>query len=427
MLLRRYIDRTFASLRIRNYRLFFWGQALSMSGTWMQTIALGWLVLTLTGSGTMLGFVLAFQFGPMFFFGPWGGVIADRLDKRMMLLTTQTAFAALAFVISIVIIAGAIELWMLYLYAFLFGVIRVFDNPVRQSFVSEMVDDAHLKNAISLNATLNNSARAVGPSLAGIIIATVSIGFCFLFNSLSYFGTIVSLLMMDRSALTPSKPTGRKSGQLVEGLAYAWSVPLIRYTLLMMAVIGTFTYEFQVTLPLIAQQTFASGASAYAALMSAFGVGSMFGGLFSAGRRTVAPHHLLIFALLLGLSIVLASIMPTLILSVAAMFVVGVFSIHVLSLGNTTGQLGSIPEMRGRVMALWSTAMIGSTFIGGPAIGWIGEFIGARSALAASGFAAIAAVLVAARFVLRHDEVREVPESVTTLSVSETAQQIRVR
>lgn len=422
-----YAERTFASLHIRNYRLYFIGQALSMSGTWMQSIALGWLVLILTGSGTALGLVMAAQFGPMFFLGPWGGVIVDRFDKRSLLLVTQTAFAVLALGISIIILADRVELWMLYIYAFLFGLVRVFDNPGRQSFVSEMVDEAHLKNAISLNATLNNTARAVGPSIAGIIIATVSIGFCFLFNAISYIGTIGALVMMERAALSPSEPTGKRSGQLVAGLRYAWSVPTIRYTLLMMAIIGTFTYEFQVTLPLIAQHTFAAGAGAYAALMSAFGVGSMLGGLFSAGRHRVAARHLLGFVLLFGISILFASVMPSLLLAIVAMFVVGFFSINVLSLANTTVQLQSAPEMRGRVMALWSTAMIGSTFFGGPAVGWVGEFLGPRWGLALSGIAAIIAAAAAARYLLRSDEAREVPESVARESDEATAQQVRVR
>lgn len=343
---------TFSSLSIRNYRLYFIGQGISLSGTWMQSVALGWLVLQLTKSGSQLGFIVALQFVPMLFFGPWGGVIADRFDKRRLLFWTQGIAGVLAGVLSFLIYFNLIQLWMIYLLALLLGIVRVFDIPTRQTFVSEMVGSDHIKNAVSLNATENNLARAVGPTIGGILIATMGIAFCFLFNAISYIAVIIMLKLIREKELYPAVRSSKKSGQLMEGFRYIRATPVIRNILLMMAVIGTFAYEFQVSLPLLAQQTFHGGAAGYAALMTAFGLGAVIGGLFAAGRHKIAPHHHLVFCVLFGVSIIAASMAPTLPLAIVGMAIVGVFSINVTSLGNTMIQMESKPEMRGRVMAL---------------------------------------------------------------------------
>ncbi len=382
---------TFASLSIRNYRLFFLGQCVSMSGTWMQTVALGWLVLELTGSGSQLGLVTALQFLPILIFGAYGGVIADRFNKLKIMYWTQACAGVICAIIGVVVILGVVEVWMLYVFALALGVVRVFENPARQSLVYDMVGSEYIKNAISLNATSNNLARAIGPSIGGVLIVSVGIGWCFIFNALSFVGIIATLYMMHASEFIQVAPKENNgdTGSIMDGLRYVQSNPLIRNTLIIMAVIGTFAYEFQVSLPILAQQTFLSDASAYAALFAAFGAGSAIGGIYSASRHTISPKHLVLAIFLFGISIIGTALAPTLLVATLGMAVVGVFSINVISLGNSTIQVASAAHMRGRVMALWSMAMIGSTPIGGPIVGWIGEHYGGRWGLAIGGIATV--------------------------------------
>ena len=384
-------QRTFASLAIRNYRLFFVGQGVSQSGTWMQTVAQGLLVLQLTGSGTALGVVTALQTLPVLLFGPWGGVIADRLPKRSILYATQAVSAVASLSLGAFVTAGTIQLWGVYVIAIILGAVRVFENPARQTFVREMVGDDRLRNAISLNSTEMNLARVIGPTIAAGLVATVGLGACFVVNGLSYVAVIAMLAMMRSEELHPTARVARASGQLVEGFRYAWSTPVVRNVLLMMAIIGTFTYEFQVILPLLARFTFDAGASGYAALTAAMGIGAVVGGLYTASRRRSTPRMLVIASCLFGLSVLLTAIAPTLTLAFCALIVVGFFSINFTSLGNVTLQLESAPTMQGRVMALWSVAFLGTTPIGGPIIGAIGEHIGPRWGLAVGGLAALAA------------------------------------
>lgn len=407
-----FFQRTFSSLKVRNYRLYFLGQAISLSGTWMGTVALGWLVLQITGSGTQLGLVITLQFVPVLFFGPWGGVIVDRFRKHSIFFLTQTAFAILSLGMSTLILTGAVQLWIVYVFALLFGVIRVFDDATRHTFVFEMVGDTQVKNAVSLNAMENNLARVIGPSIAGALIAGVGIGFCFLFNALSYLAVLAMLYAMRKSELYPAHTAPKKPGQLMEGLRYIQSTPLIKKTLLLIAIIGAFTFEFQVTLPLLSDRVFHTGAAGYAALYAAMGLGSAVGGLYAAGRHKIAHHHLVIFMFFFGSSVVVTSLMPTLHLAIAGMIVVGFFSINVTSLANTMIQLESVPHMRGRVMALWNVAMMGSTPIGAPIMGYLGQYVGARWALALGGAAAIVAAGLAVISLLKKDEMQTVPESV---------------
>ncbi len=383
--------RTFASLAVRNYRLFFIGQGISHSGTWMQTVAQGLLVLQLTGSGAALGVVTALQTLPVLLFGAWGGVIADRLPKRSILYTTQTVSAVASLSLGALVIAGTIQLWSVYVIAIVLGAVRVFENPARQTFVREMVGDDRLRNAISLNSTEMNLARVISPTLAAGLVATVGLGAYFVVNGLSYLIVIAMLASMRSEELHPTERVARASGLLVEGFRYAWSTPVVRNVLLMMAIIGTFTYEFQVILPLLSEFTFDAGASGYAALTAAMGIGAVIGGLYTASRRRSTPRALVIAACLFGLSVLLSAIAPTLTLAFCALVIVGFFSINFTSLGNVTLQLESAPTMQGRVMALWSVAFLGTTPIGGPIIGAIGEHIGPRSGLAVGGLAALAA------------------------------------
>jgi MFS family permease len=398
------LRRTFFSLGIWNYRLYFIGQAISLSGTWMQTIAQSWLVLQITGSGTALGLVTALQFLPILVLGPWGGVIADRFSKRTILCCTQTAAGLLALVLGVLVATGSVRLWMVGILAVCLGLVNTVDNPTRQTFVAEMVGKEQLQNAVSLNSVLVNLARVVGPAIAGALIATVGLASCFLVNAASYIAVLIGLRMMDGERLHPTPRVARASGQLRKGFRYVWSTPVLRNVLLMMAIIGTLSYEFQVILPLFAQFTLGGGSGTYAALTVAMGVGSVMGGLFTASRGRVAPSMLASAAFLFGIAILAAAIAPNLAFAMAALVLVGIFSINFLSLGNTTLQLQSVPEMRGRVMALWAVAFLGSTPVGGPIIGWVGEHAGPRWGLGIGGLAALTAGTLGLRTLSRESQ-----------------------
>lgn len=386
-----FVHRTFDSLTIRNYRLYFAGQAISMTGSWMQSVAQGLLVLMLTGSGTDLGLVTALQTIPVLVLGAWGGVIVDRYPKRAILYITQIAQLITALIIGILIITDDIQLWMVFAAAFANGCIKVFDNPTRQTFVREMVGTDHLTNAVALNSMTMNLARVVGPALTGVLVATVGIGICFVLGGATYLAVILTLMQMRASELKPAPIVQRAKGQMAAGWHYVRTEPAVRNVLLMMAIVGTFTYEFSVVLPLLAEFTFRNGASGYATLTSAMGVGAVVGGLYTAGKRRSSGQMLALSAALFGASVMLVSFAPTFPMAVLAMVVVGFFSINFTSLGNVTIQLASRPDMQGRVMSFWSIAFLGTTPIGGPIMGSIGEHAGARVALLIGGIAALVA------------------------------------
>lgn len=382
---------TFASLQVRNYRLYFLGQAISLTGTWMQIAALGLLVLQLSGSGTVLGTVLALEFLPVLFFAPMAGVLIDRYPKRTILFFTQTFSGILALLLGILIALHLIQLWMVYLFAICLGFIMAIDNPTRQVFITEMVGKTFTKNAVSLNLSEVNLARIMGPALAGIFILSVGIAACFLLNGLSYIAVLIVLSLMNKNELHTSQNTSPIKGQLADGFRYVWSSPVLRQTLFMMALLGALAYEFQVTLPLLARFTFHNPTTGYAALMSAMGVGAIIGGIFSASKHTTNPQKLITITLLFGISILIVAITPTLIAAITAMILVGFFSVNFMSTANTLLQTNSTPEMRGRVMSLWTVAFLGTTPIGAPIIGWIGEYAGPRWGLAVGGLTAIIA------------------------------------
>jgi MFS family permease len=382
---------TFSSLGVRNYRLYFTGQMVSQSGTFMQQVAQAWLVLKLTNSGTALGLIAALQSLPVLLFAPLGGTLADRYSKRTLLLVTQTVFGLLALLLGTLVITNVVQLWMVAMIAFAFGLVNCIDNPTRQSFVVEMVGPTQLRNAVTLNSTMFNLSRILGPALAGVLIAAIGMAPCFILNGLSYGAVIVMLLAMQAGELYATARVTSGRGQVAEGFRYAFSTPVVRNTLLIMAVIGTLTYEFQVSLPLLAEFTFQGNASSYAALSSALGIGAVIGGLVTASRRSTSFSTVVSAALVFGLAALLAASMPTLGLAVGATVVLGFFSIYFSSTANTTVQLASDPQMRGRVMALWAMAVLGSTTIGGPIIGFIGQHASARWALATGGLAAVAA------------------------------------
>ena len=385
---------TFASLANPNYRRYFTGQSISLVGTWMQTVAQSWLVLQLTGSGTALGLVVALQTLPVLILGPYGGVVADRVDKRKMMIALQAMMGLLALVLGVLTVTHEVNLVDVYVLAFLLGLNNCFENPARQAFVLEMVGADDLRNAVSLNSVLVNVARAVGPALAGIIIALGGLGICFLINALSFIAVVYSLCTLDLSALRPSPPTTRSRGQLREGLVYVRRTPELATPLLMMALVGCLAYEFQVVLPIVAAKTFHGGAQTYGFLTAAMGIGAIVGGLYVAARGRTGIRAMTVSSAIFGIVIAAAALAPTLWLELLAMALVGGASVGFLSKGNSTLQLTAEPNMRGRVMALWAVAFLGSTPIGGPIAGAVSEGLGGRAGL---GLGAVSC-LVAAGF-----------------------------
>jgi MFS family permease len=396
-----YRERTFKSLSVRNYRLYFIGQGISISGTWMQSVAQGLLVLELTGSGTQLGLVTALRSIPVLAFGAMGGVIADRYPKRQILYVTQTVAGILGLTLGTLILTGTVRMWMVDVLAVLLGFVSVVDNPTRQSLILELVGPDQIRNAVSLNSTEVNLARVIGPTIAGILVSTIGLAYCFIVDGISYFAVIIMLTRMREDEMFLGKTVARASGQLRAGLVYAWGNLPVRKTLVMMAIIGTFTYEFNVILPIFAEFTFEGGPSAYAAMTAAMGVGAVVGGLSVAGRTRTSQWSIVISAALFGCSVLLTALAPTLYVALAVLLVVGYFSISFTTMGNSTIQLATDPAMRGRVMALWTVSFLGTTPIGGPVIGAMGEHVGARWGLFVGGVAALIAAGYGARGIRR--------------------------
>lgn len=385
-------DGTFAALRVPNYRRYFAGQSVSLVGTWMQTVAQGWLVLQLTGSGTALGLVAAVQFLPIFLLGPYGGVLADRMDKRRLMLATQSALGLMALSLGLLVVTGAVRLPMVVALAFGLGLTTAVDNPARQAFAQEMVGPERLRNAVTLNSIIPNVARAAGPAIAGVLIATAGTGPCFLINAATYVAVIAALLHMDVAALSPSPRAAREPGQVREGMRYVGRTPELLVPLIMLAMVGTLTYEFQVVLPLLARGPLGGGAGTYGLLSSAMGLGAVAGGLAFAGRRGgTGLRPLTRAAVAFGASMLLLAAAPTTALAVAALVVVGAASIAFLSTGNSTLQLAAEPRFRGRVMALWAVAFLGSTPIGAPIVGAISEHVSPRGGLVIGALACLLA------------------------------------
>jgi MFS family permease len=375
----------FSSLRNPNYRLFFFGQLVSVMGTWMQTVAQSFLVLDLTHSGTQLGLVTAARFLPMLVLGPAGGLYADRRNKRRILYVTQTLSGVLAAVFSILTGTHAIQLWSVYLLALALGFVNVFDNPARQSFISEMVPLDDLANAVTLNSVSLNLARVFGAAVGGVLAAVLGLSLCFACNAISFGAVLLSLVAMKGALLYPALPVKKKPGQIRAGLKYVREKPELLIPLLMIALVGTLAWEFQVTLPLMASKVFGGGAGAYGVMASVMGVGAVGGGLVSAARARPRARSLCLAAIGWGIAITAAAVAPTLPLELVALVFVGYGSITFNSYAKTALQLASDPSMRGRVMALWALAWQGSTPIGGPLVGWIAQESGARWSLVAGG------------------------------------------
>ena len=383
---------TFAALSVPNYRLYFAGQSTSQIGTWMQMTAQAWLVLTLTHSGAALGGIVALQTLPVLLLAPYGGVLADRVDKRRMMIALQSAMGIQALILGLLTVTGQVRVWQIGALAFLLGLNNAFENPSRQSFMMEMVGPDHLRNAVTLNSVMVNVARTIGPAIAGILIATVGEGVCFLVNSASFAAVVTSLLAMDLSRLNPAEPTPRAKGQLREGLRYVRGTPQLAVPLLMMAAVGCLTYEFQVSLPVMASKGLHAGATGFGFMTTAMGIGAVAGGLLVAARGKIGLRPLVLAASVFGVAMTFASLAPSLAFELVALAFVGSASITFMSTGNSTLQLSAAPEMRGRVMSLWFVAFQGSTPIGGPIVGALMGVLGARAGL---GLGAVTCVAVA--------------------------------
>lgn len=387
---------TFASLRYPNYRLWFAGALLSNTGTWMQRVAQDWLVLTRLSdeSGVAVGLVTALQFLPTLLLSAWAGVLADRLPRRALLIATQVGQGALALGLGALVLTGHAELWHVYVFALLLGVVSAFDGPVRQIFVAELVPPDKLPNAVGLNSASFNAARLIGPGLAGLLIAWVGTGWVFVINGLSYAATILALVLMRTSELRSlPRADGARRGQLREGLRYVRGRSDIMVIMIVMGVVSTFGLNFQLTSAMMARTVFGKGAGEYGILGSILAIGSLSGALLAARRERPRVRLVIGAALAFGVAMSVQALMPTYVAYAVMCVPVGLASLTMMTAANSAIQVSTEPQMRGRVMALYMMVFIGATPIGSPLIGWVAEEFGARWSV---GIGGIATLLVAA-------------------------------
>ena len=409
-LLEEMLGRSFASLSIPNFRRYFTGQLVSLSGNWMQMIAEIWLVLSITGSGVAVGVTTALQFLPMLVFGAWGGLIADRVPKRRLLLLTQALHMIAPLTMLTLSLEGVLVPWMIFSLVFVRGCVNAVDYPTRQAFVMEMVGGDRVVNAVSLNSVLVHAARVIGPAFAGILIATIGVEPCFALNAASFAFMIWVLAGLDTEALRPAEVAERQSGAVRAGLRYVRGAPELWIPLGLMAIVGTLGYNFQSVLPLLARFTFDGGPSTYAVLVAAMGIGAIIGALVNGARGSVTPALLVGAATLFGILSLLAAGAPTLALEAAALAPLGAATVTLAASINSSLQLASEPSMRGRVMALYSIVFLGSTPIGGPLSGWLAEAVDPRAVLVMGGIAAILGALLAR---IAFDRVARIPAEAT--------------
>jgi MFS family permease len=386
------VRRSFASLEIRHYRLYLGGQVVSLAGNWMQIVAELWLVLTLTGSGFAGGVATALQFAGILLFGALGGALADRFDKRKLLIVSQTGMAVPATILFLLTALGAVEAWMVFVVIALRGLVLAVDNPARQAFVIEIVGTDRVVNAVSLNSVLVHSARITGPAIAGVIIALWGVAPCFGVNALSFVAMLVALVKMDPAKL--HRPdTGKTRGNIREALRHIAGRRELRVPLLLMLVLSTVGFNFQVVIPLLADRVFSGDVSAYSLLMIAMGVGSITGALTVGTRTRVSRELITLAAAGFGVTATLAALAPTLPLEMLALAALGICSVTFAAGINSGLQLAAEPEMRGRVMAVYAIVFLGSTVVGGPTTGWLGEGSGPRAPLLAAGLAGFAVAI----------------------------------
>jgi MFS family permease len=387
---------TFRSLASFNYRLWAAGALVSNIGTWMQRTAQDWIVLTqLTAhDATALGIVMSLQFGPQFLLLPLTGYAADRVDRRRMLVFTQSAMGLLALGLGVLTLTGAVQLWHVYLFAFLLGCVTAFDVPTRQSFVAELVGDAHLSNAVALNSTMFNAGRLIGPAVAGVMIALIGSGWVFVLNALSFAATLGALAMLRPAELHPRLARGGKRSGLADGVRHVFSRADLRTVLLMFFLIGTFGMNFSIYISTMAVSVFHVGASEFGLLTSAMAMGSVTGALLSAGRDKPRMNMLVAAALAFAVTLTIAAVMPSYRLFAIALFFVGLSTQTFTTTAHSAAQLWSDPQLRGRVIALVMAVSAGSTPLGAPLIGLVANIFGPRWALVVGAIAGVVAALV---------------------------------
>ncbi|MDX6322780.1 MAG: hypothetical protein QOF52_2638 [Propionibacteriaceae bacterium] len=401
----------FAALSNRNYRIYVSGSFISNIGTWMQRVAQDWLVLELSGGSALaVGITTALQFLPMLLLSAYGGLIADRFDKRLILKVTQIWMALCAAGLGVLAVTGVAVTWHVYLIAFLFGLGTAFDNPARQSFVSEVVGPRLLPNAIGLNSATFHAARIVGPALAGVVIAAFGSGWAILSNAITYGAFFAVLVLIDAGALQLTEPAARAKRQIREGLAYVRGRSDLMLVMFVVFFVGTFGLNFQMTSALMAQQEFHKGAQQYGILGTFMAVGSLAGALIAARRRKPPRGRFIVqMALIFGVIEILAGLMPTYASYAAILPVMGLAVLLTLTASNAAIQLGIDPQLRGRVMALYAMVLMGGTPIGSPILGWVGEVLGPRWTLIGGGGLTVLGVLLSAAVLARRQHLTILP------------------
>ncbi|MEU9126058.1 MFS transporter [Streptomyces sp. NPDC048506] len=397
---------TFSSLRIRNYRLFATGQVVSNTGTWMQRIAQDWLVLSLTGSSAAVGITTALQFLPMLVFGLYGGVIADRFAKRRLLLLTQSAMGLTGLALAVLTLSGQVQVWHVYLVAFLLGLVTVVDNPARQAFVSEMVGQDELRNAVSLNSANFQSARLIGPAVAGVLITAFGSGWAFLFNGLSFMAPVAGLLMMRTAELHKVDRVPRSKGQLREGLRYVSGRPDLVWPIVLVGFIGTFGFNFPIWLTAFVYRVFHQGAGTYALFNGLMAAGSLIGALLAARRGSSRLRLLVGAAMLFGLLEVTAALAPSFWVFAALLAPIGLVGLTINVTANSSVQMATDPAMRGRVMSLFMMVFMGGTPLGAPVVGWVTDAFGARVGFLTGGVISMAAAALIGLVLARAGDLR---------------------
>ena len=395
------LRRTFRSLRTYNFRLFFISQVISMSGTWMQSVAQNWLVLSLTGSSVDLGITVGLQFGPVLFLGAWGGALADRVDKRKLLMATQSAAAVLALVLAVLVVTDVVTVWMIWVLTGLTGITMALGIPSQQSFVFEMVGPDDIANAVGLNSVVINSSRIIGPAIGALLIAGAGVAPCFFLNAVSFIAVIGALAIMRTGELRGGRKVAREPGQVRAGLRYAWRTPALRIPLVMLAVISTLAYNYSVVLPLLTRSVFGRGGGSYGILSAAMGVGALAGALLMASRGRPSRRLLVGAAFAFGGVTIALALVPGYYAGLGLLVLLGGAGVLFISTTNALLQLNAADAMRGRVMALWSIVFLGSTPIGGPITGLLVRGLGVRWAIGIGGVAALATA-AGALLALRH-------------------------
>ena len=399
---------TFSSLSFRNYRLWFAGALVANVGTWMQRVAQDWLVLTeLTDeSGIAVGVTTALQFAPTLFLSAWAGLLADRFDRRKLLIATQVGQGVLAAALGLLVLSGNAQLWQVYAFAGMLGVVTAIDGPVRQTFVAELVPAGRLSNAVGLNSASFNAARLVGPGLAGLLIAAVGSGWVFVINAVTFAATIISLVLMRRSELYPMPHASRAKGQIREGIAYVRGRSDIIVIMVVVGVVSTFGLNFQLTSALMARTEFGRGAQEYGILGSVLAIGSLTGALLAARRERPRVRLVIGSAFAFGITTGVMALMPTYVSFAVACIPVGLASLTMMTAANTSIQMSTDPKMRGRVMSLYMIVFLGATPVGSPIVGWIGETFGARWSIGVGSISALLVSVGAAWWARNHWDVR---------------------